>query len=79
MPKLLEVMQQGRYFGEIAIMLGQDAKCTASCIANGSKCTLLALPRAAFYELFGRDTGRLAELHIRLMRQESITFACNRM
>eukprot|EP00964_Phaeocystis_antarctica_P138453 scaffold103126_cov48-Phaeocystis_antarctica.AAC.1 len=32
-----QVMQQGRYFGEIAMMLGKDAKCTATCIANGSK------------------------------------------
>lgn len=68
--KDVDVLRSGRYFGEISVML-PDTMCTATCsAAEASKCTLLALPRAAFQQLFGHDRSLIAELHLKLMRKE---------
>lgn len=63
-------VHQGQYFGEVGLML-DDAPQLSTYRAGPDRCTLLALPKAAFLQLFGRDAGLLAELHIAMRGEES--------
>jgi len=56
-------LQVGQYFGEVGLMLSDRPQLTTF-RAGPDRCTLLALPRSAFLQLFGNDTSLQAELQI---------------
>jgi len=64
-PKLLG---NGHYFGEFSVLAERPA--LATCSVQSSKCTLMALERSSFLQLFADDEELVAYMNIKLLQTD---------
>ena len=62
------MLVSGSYFGEMPLLFSGKQQ-VATYEAGPSGCGVIALPRTAFLSLFADDKSLLAEVHIKLMRE----------